>query len=240
MEYRYNAIVIGKKDIGEMDRIYTLFTLEAGKVKVLGKSVKKAISKLAGNLEIPTRVEILAARTKGLGKIAGAVPIDFFPKIRKDIDALAETLRAIRILDEITVEQQKEEKVFSLLLEFLEISEKLSGQEINSDKIALIAAGFIFKLLDISGYRIEVEKCVLCQKKLQAGKNFFAAGLGGMVCPQCLLNQGEIFPVSDESIKLIRIFLKNNLSGLVKLKISSREKQGLKIITDYFLREIKK
>ncbi len=51
MEYRYTAIVLGKKEVGETDRLYTFYTREQGKVRVVAKGVRKPEAKLAGQLE---------------------------------------------------------------------------------------------------------------------------------------------------------------------------------------------
>ena len=40
MEYKYNGIILGKNDIAETDRIYSIYTREAGKIRVLGKGVE--------------------------------------------------------------------------------------------------------------------------------------------------------------------------------------------------------
>ena len=40
MDYKYNGIILSKKDVAETDRIYSIYTREAGKIRVLGKGVR--------------------------------------------------------------------------------------------------------------------------------------------------------------------------------------------------------
>ncbi len=49
--YQTNAIVLGREDIFEADRIYYLYTEEFGKVRAIAGSVRKIKAKLTGHLE---------------------------------------------------------------------------------------------------------------------------------------------------------------------------------------------
>ena len=38
MEYKYTGIILNKRDVGETDRIYSIYTLEGGKIRMQGNS----------------------------------------------------------------------------------------------------------------------------------------------------------------------------------------------------------
>ena len=68
-----------------MDRLYSIYTNEAGKIRVLGKGVRNPNAKLAGSLESVTYSEINVSRTKGLGKITSAVASNSFLAIKSGV-----------------------------------------------------------------------------------------------------------------------------------------------------------
>ena len=49
--YKVNAIVLARRNIGEADKLITLFTKEYGKKKVLAKGIRRVSSRRAPYLE---------------------------------------------------------------------------------------------------------------------------------------------------------------------------------------------
>ena len=92
MELRYNAIVLRKKEVGEMDRLYTLYTDTGGKLQVVAKGVRKPEAKLAGQLENLTLVQVIIAKGRGAGRIAGAVAEQSFLFLRQELDVYKRVL----------------------------------------------------------------------------------------------------------------------------------------------------
>ena len=56
--YSTEAIVLKRSDLGEADRILTLFTPHKGKVHVIAKGVRRITSKRAGHLELLSRSQL--------------------------------------------------------------------------------------------------------------------------------------------------------------------------------------
>jgi DNA repair protein RecO (recombination protein O) len=227
MDYKYQGIILNKRDIGEVDRIYTIYTLEGGKIRILGKGVRKPNAKLAGNLEPITKAEIFVSRNRGMGKITGSIAINNFSNIKTNLDLITKVFYVFKLLAKIISEEEKDEKVFNLLEKYLSGMNKLSQDENKADILTL---GLLFKILDEMGYRLEVEKCVYCEKKLLLENNYFSVSRGGILCHNCHSFEQKKIIVSNESIKLIRIFLQNKIENLVKLKVSQADINQLKLI----------
>lgn len=228
MDFKYHGIIINKKDIGEVDRFYIIYTREMGKVRILGKGVRNPNAKLAGHLEPVTYSEVCFAKSKGRGKITGAIAIDNFLNIKSNFLSLSRVFWILGILDKLIGEEEKDERIFVMLLGYLEILNN-SSPELTEEMLETVSLGFIFKLLDFLGYRLEVEKCVLCGQKLISGKNYLSVARGGVVCSCCL--QGEIrkFSVLDETIKLIRIFLQNDIRNFSKIRADKKVLDNLRL-----------
>ena len=239
MEYKYQGIILNKIDIGETDRLYVIYTLEAGRVVVKAIGVKKPNAKLAGNLESLTYSDIFLAKGRGQGNITGAITIENFSEIKRNIEVLEKTFEALKIFSRLVNQEEKDEGIFQLLLGFLLVMEKEAKENIeNNLKPEILTLGFIFKLLKKMGYAIETRKCNICNKKLISGENYFSAKLGGIICPSCVqLRQNKVY-IKDETIKFIRLFLDNKIENLGKIKAEKENLSNLKIITNEAVRWI--
>jgi len=230
MDYKYTGIILNKKNVAETDRIYTVYTREAGKIRVLGKGVRKPNAKLAGSLESMTMAEIFVAKSRGMGKITGAIVLDNFLGIKASLDALDRVGDIFKIFGKIMAEQEKDEQIFEILADLLTSMDKLSAEKSSGGKMDILSLGFLFKLLGEMGYRLEVDKCVNCGTKLQPENNYFSPAKGGVLCDKCHVTENKRFKISPESIKLIRIFLKNKIENLTKIKVSQKDVNNLKVI----------
>lgn len=230
MDYKYTGIILGKRDIGEADRIYSIYTLEAGKIQVKAIGARRLNAKLAGHLETATLSEIFTAKTRGIGKITGAIGENYFYGIKKNLKALEKVFFVFLRIDKIISEQEKDEKIFYLLKNYLEVMEKISVGGKEDEKMDVISFGFLFNFLEETGYKLETGKCVNCGKRLRPEGNFFSAEKGGVLCGACENTKEKRIGIGGEAIKLLRIFSENKLENLVKLRVSEKEIKNLKII----------
>jgi len=232
MDYKYHGIILGKIDIAETDRVYTIYTEEVGKIRTVAKGVRKSNAKLAGSLESLTYAEIFIARGQGLGKITGVIPVENFSAIKADFELLSRILHVLKIVQKIISEEEKDEKFFRLILEYLETMGKLAEaeEEKKIQKAEILTLGFLVKFLDQMGYRMEVRFCVGCGKKLEPTGNFFSASRGGILCRNCASGEQDIINASAESIKMLRIFIQNDIKNLVKIQASAKDTNNIKII----------
>lgn len=239
MELKYTGIVLGKYDIGEADRIYSIYTREAGKIKAKAIGVRKSQSKLAGFLENFTLADITVAKKQGIGKITGSIMENNFTNLRKNLDALSGVFETLEIFDRLIGMEEKDGKIFNLLLEYLETMDEM----VQSEKAEIISQGFIFQLLNLLGYKIEASVCAYCSSPLSERENFFSAKQGGTVCGRCahatISGQGgefkDLIKISNNVIKLIRIFFVNKLKSLPKLTVGKNEARELELISRLFL-----
>jgi DNA repair protein RecO (recombination protein O) len=234
MEYRYTGIILSKKDVAEADRLYVIYTLEAGKIRALAKSVRKPQSKMAGFLENFSLVNVIIAKSQGTGKIASVITENNFSNLKSNLEALSAVFEISGIFNKLISWENPDKEIFHLFLEYLE-SVDLAAAEKNGEKFDIFNFGFIFKSLDILGYKMEANVCVACGNKIFKGVNKFSAESGGIVCPNCSSVPGNKIGISDNSIKLIRIFFSNSIKSLIKIKINEEDKKNLRRIVLNFL-----
>lgn len=236
MEYKYTGIVLGKYDVGETDRIYVIYTLEQGKIRVLAKGVRKMQAKLAGSLENFNLADILVARNKGMGKIKSAIVENNFSNIKNNLELLEKVFQVVGIFGRLMEDEQKDEEAFFLLAQYLQMMNEKNEDDFL--RFRVITQGFLHQLFSLLGYQLEISTCAVCRGKIKSGGNFFSMLHGGAVCLECGGDVIEKIRVTDNTIKAMRIFSSNSLKSLSKLKIKKEEIIELERISDLFYRWI--
>jgi DNA repair protein RecO (recombination protein O) len=228
---KYTAIILSSHDVGEFDRLYILYTKENGVVKAMGRGVRKQTAKLAGHLEPGTLSEVYVARARGMGQITSAIALENFDNIKNNFEKLAETLKIFKFFTRHFSEEEKDEKVFNLLSEFLKEADSAKKAE----EADILVEAFWWKLFDALGNRPETMKCAKCEARLEENaENFFSAERGGIVCGRCFSGEQDPAEISSDQVKLLRIFLANPLGKILKVKVDEAELKGLgKIRRDF-------
>lgn len=235
MEYRYTAIILKKKDIGETDRLYTVYTREAGKLKVVARGVRRQEAKLASQLETMNVVSLAIQRGRGQGKISGAIAEESFLAIRRDEAVVFEVLQALSVFERLVGLEEQDEQLFSLLERFLRTAEGLVAKK-KSDKVTLLLHAFFFHLFSLLGYEIEARVCAATSERLDVNDRlFFSPAVGGVITSLAAGTVPQAIPMSPSTVKLLRILLSNKLESIVKVAPEKQEIQELSLATTRFI-----
>jgi len=238
MEYKYTAIILNKIDIGETDRLYAFYTLEKGKMTAVARGVRKSQSKLAGKLENFYLIDLTVMKSRGMGNISSSIVERNFIHLHNNFDILEKVFGSIKIFNRLLKDEEKDLGVFKLLLEYLEVMNNLAKNkniEKSVEKSNLIEQGFTFKFLELLGYKIESNKCIESGKNLSEKNNFFNYSQGGMVCNKYASGMKNTMAVSNNSIKIIRIFFQNNLGALSRLAVNKKDINEIRRMSKSFI-----
>jgi len=112
------AFILRSVDIGSVDRIYTLYTRDRGKIDVLAKGIRKADSKLQSSMQMAAVLEvyIIAQRRFTLG---GSVIRDVYPDVLQSLPRSWVFQHALDVVNKITRQEHPEKTLFNLLEIFL-------------------------------------------------------------------------------------------------------------------------
>jgi DNA repair protein RecO (recombination protein O) len=234
MEYRYTAIVLGKKEVGETDRLYILYTREAGKMLVVAKGVRRGEAKLAAQLENGNVVDLALIRTRGSGKIKGAVAEHNFPSLRIEYEVYQNLLSTLERVHYLTETDHADEEVFDLLLEFLTLGEALV-KEGKKEEFFFLNQAFLLKLYSALGYALRTSKCLASGEKLSADKQyFFCPSEGGLVEANKARHYPAGFLLPTETIIVLRLVLTNPLRSLLKVVGVEEQTKKLQQVAERF------
>lgn len=221
MELRYTAIVLKKKEIGETDRLYTVYTKEAGKLSLVAKGVRKPEAKLASQLETLNLVSLAVQKGKGRGTLSGAIAEESFANIRNNPEALFSVLKTIGSVERQVGFEERDEYLFFLLEKFLMLSDAMAVSK--PERIPLLVEAFLVQFLDHLGYRIEANVCAASGGRLsETDRLFFSPSAGGVVSSVHSKNGAQSVPIGAPAVKLLRIFLANKLEHIGKISTDER------------------
>ena len=86
--YSVSGINIGSFNLGEADKVLTIFTAERGLVKAVAKGARKPGAKITGKAEVLNVNKLLIAKGKTLDIITQAESIETFTRLRADLTCL--------------------------------------------------------------------------------------------------------------------------------------------------------
>lgn len=215
--YKTKGIVLKSIKLGEADKIVTIFSGSRGKISAVAKGIRRTKSKFGSRLEPFTYAQLLLYEGRNLDIVTQAEITSSFKEIREDLDRFAFGSAMLDVVNKVSMEREKDEQLFELLLSTLEVL----SQSFSHHRLLLLA--FDLKLMSVSGYLPELDSCVVCEKQPQGEVNF-SFKLGGILCPVCSSADASACPISLGDLKALRKLLKKPLSESVKLKVPNPEK----------------
>jgi len=147
--YRTQGIILRKQDMGEADRVFTVFTKDFGKLKLRAVSERKITSKLRGGLELFYLAEIEFIQGKTHKTIIDAFPLCSYPVLHSNLGRLRVMARFGEIADELIGGQESDEKIWNLLKETLLV---LDRSVLKASALKTLAYYFLWNLLAYAGY----------------------------------------------------------------------------------------
>lgn len=234
MIYSTRGIVIKKTDMGEADQLFTLYTKDFGKIKILGRGIRKIKAKLRGHMELFNYSRVFFAPGRNFPVLTGAETINVFFNIRSGLSRISASYYFAELVDKFIGEYEKDGEIWQLVSEGFKV--------LNSSTMLIPHPSFLryfeFNLLKIIGYGPELYRCIICQKRLPAAKLFFSPKLGGVVCNECSKKVDVSVKkavIKPNTIKILRLMEKQNFSLVSRIKLSSRDNSDLNLTLRFLL-----
>jgi len=150
--YKTEGIILRKADLNETDRLFVIYSKEYGKMLLRAKGVRKNESKLRGYLELFNYNKFLIAKSKTIDIITNVEPIETFPNLRNNLEALAAAFYGSEIIDRLIVGPEKEERIWQLIYRFFR------ALETKSTPTKKLIPLFEDKFLLFLGYGSQIER----------------------------------------------------------------------------------
>lgn len=153
VHYRTQGIILKKRDWKESDQLLTAYTKDFGKLEILGKAIRKIISKLRGDTSLFSLSEIEFIQGRSHQTLTDALSQNTFANIRNDLRKFRIVQKIAAMTDNLVAKEEKDEQIWLLLNE---VFEKLNNAELKINNLQLIYYYFFWNLAAIIGYKPEI------------------------------------------------------------------------------------
>ncbi|MGB8643969.1 MAG: DNA repair protein RecO [Anaerolineae bacterium] len=226
--YRIEALILKRTDVGEADRLLTLYTPDRGKLRAVAKGARKPSSRKTGHVELLNRAALMVAVGRDLDVITQADTLESFLPLRNDLDRLSYAYYFAELVDRFTEQEEENRAVYDLLLQALRWLEK-------TDRLPRTARYFEMRLLDAVGYRPELLHCVNCRQELAPEENFFTPEGGGVLDPGCRDSHRDSQMVSLNGLKVLRFLQTRDYAEVDRLALTPRVEAEVEQLLHYNL-----
>jgi len=215
--FHTQGIVLKKNPHREFNEIFVVYTKDSGKIEIMGRGTKKPFAKLASHLQIFDLVDIEFVLGKKFKTLTGA-------NLIRNTGVSAARKSFFDFLDDIIGFDDVDKNIWNLILDF-----------ISQDTDSLINVFFKFRLISLAGFSPDLKNCNSCKGVLKEKDHFFSFKERGIICGNCALkNDLTVFSILSSTIKIMRIFEKQNKKLTMKLKLSKKELDDLERTLEYF------
>jgi len=186
---RTEGIVLQAWDLGEHDRLVTLYTKEYGRLAAAARGARRLRSRFAGALELFTWGDAVGFEREG----RGLVRLDHFDirqpfrRLRDDLECLGQGARMIEAVARLTAERDAQPLCFALLLRALRALDAGAAP-------ARVQLAFTLRLLDLLGHRPRLDRCGRCGRVVGTEGITFDVIEGSMVCAACRTGGAALAP----------------------------------------------
>lgn len=178
--YRDEAVVLRVHKLGEADRIVTLLTRQAGRVRAVAKGVRRTRSKFGSRLEPFSHVSLQLAEGRSLDVVTEAVSIDAFGvRLAGDYPRYTAGTAMLEAAERLTAEEREP----SLRLYLLLVSALRALAGTGERPPTMLLDAFLLRALDQAGYGLALVECARCGAP--GPHAAFSVPAGGSVCPAC-------------------------------------------------------
>lgn len=220
------GIVIKETNLGEGDKIITLFTDRLGKVEAVVHGARKAKSKFMASSQVFSYCEYILYKGKSLYTVSQAEIIESFQVFLEDLYSLTYGSYIIELTNVLT---QNDEANLDLFLLILKTFYLMTDSDIDRE---LLIRAFELKAVSISGYMPILDMCSICREK--QNNYYFSTKYGGIICGGCLKNDMAAIKISCDTLSAMRYLIKSDIEKVRTVKVSrSAKKEMKKILKNY-------
>lgn len=235
VHYRSQAFVLKKVDRSEADQLFTVFSEDFGKLRILGKAIRKIKSKLRAGVPLFSLSEIEFIQGKTYKILTDAILIESFENIKKDLARLKVVSEIAEIFDQLIKAPEKDEKIWHLLEATFK---NLNDYSLLTTHYPLLHYYFLWQLLSVLGYSPQLARCSVCQKKTD--DQLFSFDEKAIVCQPCsrkLKKQGDttLFQINASQVKILKDLNKKDFSALKDVELDTASLKFLESFSKQYL-----
>jgi DNA repair protein RecO (recombination protein O) len=183
--YRDDGIVLRTQKLGEADRIVTVLTRRNGRIRAVGKGVRRTKSRFGARLEPFTHVDLLLYTGRSLDVITQAETVRAYGEpLIADYPRYTSGTAMLETAERFTPEEKE-----PVLRQFLLLVGGLRALGAGEHDPRLVLDAFLLRSLAVAGYAPALAECAVCGSPDpgadSGGSRAFAIAAGGLTCRSC-------------------------------------------------------
>lgn len=215
--YTTEGVVLRTRNLGEADKIVTMYTNSRGKVLAVARGARRTRNRLLGVTQVFTHGRYLMFEGNSMDTLSQGEIIHSFQAIRDDLEKMAAAMYVCELVDVFVETEEANKETFDLL------SNTLKMIEAGTVKFALRV--FELKFMQQLGYQPQLDRCVNCGGRVQ--EQILFSREGGMVCGDCRYKVTPVHVISKGTSALLNRILEWDWSRLTILHPSNQSLQEL-------------
>jgi DNA repair protein RecO (recombination protein O) len=231
--YRDEAVVLRVHKLGEADRIVTLLTRRHGRIRAVGKGVRRTTSRYGARLEPGSHIDVQLhtrtaepdaarghSRNPGLDLVTQVESVDNYgARLARDYPAWTSAVAMCETAERLTAEEGE-----PALRQYLLLVGALRSMADREHDSSLVLDAFLVRSLSLAGWEPALSECALCSAP--GPHAAFHVPSGGSVCPTCRPG-GSVRPQPD-SLRLVSALLTGDWPAAdSSTELHRREASGL-------------
>ncbi len=224
------GILIREVNIGEADKIVTIFSKDYGKLQASARGARRPKSKLVAGMQFLCYSDYMLFSGKNMYSMNSCDVIESFYDIRNDVVTLTYAAHITDIINDAVQENQPAPRVLRLFLNTLHM---LTKPEKNPELITRI---FEIKLLSILGYAPYVKGCLVCGNE-DSSCLAFSFKKCGFLCDHCINEDVFAEVLSTGAARTINHIVYSRLENLFGFNVAQPVLDELSMVSRRYLRE---
>lgn len=223
------GIILVENNMGDYDKMITMLTPGLGKIGCHAKGARRPRSSLMAGTQFLCFGEYLLFKGNNTYNINSCEPIEIFYNIRIDYDKLNYVAQIIKIICDVTNENDNSYRILQLLLNTLYT---ISELEKNLD---LVLSIFKIRLLSILGFTPRIDKCKNCEEEMNI--KYFSIKDDGIKCGACGKIDKSAIEISEGTLTAIRYIITAPAKKIFSFNVSEECIKELKLVSKIYLNE---
>ncbi len=232
--YVTDAIVLSRFELGEADRVLTVLTPEYGKLRIIAKGVRRQKSRLGGSLEPFAELRIALTQGRTFQHVTQVSVEHAWLRMRDSLESAATAWYLAELAERSSEDGGVAEPLYTLLRRAYELLD--SGMAPGR-----VARWYEMRLADELGQRPEVDRCVECDRMLEAEGSFrWVPMLGGVLCERHSPPPPPAWRVdlSLEALKLLKAYQRMDAEALAGLRLAASVEREVEAVMREFVRHV--
>ena len=191
----------------------TLITPEFGKLKAIARGIRRPTSRLGGSLEPFAELRVALARGRTFDVVTQVAVGHAWLRLRDRLESAATAWYLAELADRSLEERHAAEPLYALLRRAYELLDAGMAP-------GRVARWYEMHLAHELGMRPEIDRCVECDRVLEAEGSFrWVPPLGGVLCDRCSGPPASQAALSLEGLKLLKAYQRLDVEALAALRL---------------------